>query len=143
MTRLEKLHRLKRKIETEIHRIEKTSASCDEIVKYACEWFKVGYYKLLSPSRKIGLVDIRCIITHELRNRGSTLSDIGNSLDRSHETIFNLEKRYLDRMQAPGEESFKKHARQFAEDLNEWEEMIWHEKKIERTSLRVQRKTFI
>lgn len=142
MTRLEKLNRLKRKIEAEIHRIEKTSASCDEIVQYACKWFNVGYYKLLSSSRKANHVDIRCIVTHELRNRGATLQDIGDSLNRAHDSIIYLEQRFFDRMQSPGEDAFKKHARKFAEDLNGWEEMLWDKKRIEAYNNMVQIKKF-
>lgn len=147
MTRLEKLHRLKRKIEAEIHRIENTSASCDEIVKYACEWFNLGHYKLISDSRKKNHVKIRCIITHELRNRGYTYYKIGDSINRNHSAIIYLEGRYKDFFEF--DDLFNKHARAFADHLNEWEDELREAKMKEKMAKEFgiielrKRKTFI
>jgi len=70
----------------------------DEIARVVVEVTGDDIEEVKGPSRKMNLMDSRCIIAFEAKRHGYSYPQIGAYLNRHHSTMINVVERYADYM---------------------------------------------
>ena len=121
---LEELYARKELIEQRINELHHSEIKLHEISQLASNWFEIPYSLLVSDDRHEKVCFVRTICLHEMRQRGYTLKQIGDEMNRDHSTIIYNVNEYNLRYNRPGFNKFTNMAEEFSRILENYEKTL-------------------